>query len=59
MFDDAIVKKPLPIVAILTSLTCPAPATEPTEQRFACPATPWQGPDLEVLADRLPSVRLD
>jgi hypothetical protein len=60
MFVEAIVKTPLPIVAILTSLTGPACATEPTGLiraaiRLPCDAVAGSG--LKALADQLPSAR--
>jgi hypothetical protein len=60
MFGGTIVKNPIPIIAILASLTGSAAATEPTDLvraaiRLPCHAVAGTG--LEALADRLPSAR--
>ena len=60
MFGGTIVKKPIPIIAILASLTGSAAATEPTDLvraaiRLPCHAVAGTG--LEALADRLSPAR--
>ena len=60
MFGGTIVKKQIPIIAILASLTGSAAATEPTDLvraaiRLPCHAVAGTG--LEALADRLSSAR--
>ena len=60
MFGGTIVMKPIPIIAILASLTGSAAATEPIDLvraaiRLPCHAVAGTG--LEALADRLSSAR--